>query len=186
MRRPGLLFALAASLAVALILAAPASTRAQQPAPELTLALLTTGVEDPRAGEEVGAAAYLMDPSGNPIANRPIVFSVGNEFLNVTDQTEIARAMTDESGLAAIFFTPRVEGERTVTAAFAGDEVFTEAVATEAFQIGPGPQLHREVTPFRVPGANVWMVTAILATVWSVYIVAMLFGVHIALSGDSS
>ncbi len=185
MRTLTLLRMLAPLVVAAAALSSPLAASADLPMSEIVLTIQLGAREEPLQGEEVGLAAYLIDPSGNPIAGEEVTFTVDDVFLNVAGQVEVGRVKTDETGLAAVVFEPRRAGENLVTASFPGNDVFEGARSTEKLTVASGPQLYRETTPFRIPGANVWMVTTIVGVVWGIYVVAMGFAVRIALSGDS-
>ncbi|MHC4066609.1 MAG: Ig-like domain-containing protein [Planctomycetota bacterium] len=141
---------------------------AQQPEPDLHLGF----VESVTAGEPVIISAYLVDPAGNPIRGVPINLSRNATFLNISGGVSLGTRLTDVTGLATVTYSPATEGEIAVTATFSGTEVFAPATASRTLEVMPGPGLYREVSPFRVPGTNVWMVVGILTAIWSVYLVA--------------
>ncbi len=165
------LFLIAGLLAVtaALWLIGPSTASAQQPEPHITIGFQ----EEATAGEKIAVAAYLQDPVGNPIYDAEVSFTLDVEFLNVADNLELGTAVTNEEGLALIEYEPRIEGANNITATFAGDDVFTPAAAVGQLDVASGGQLYREFRPYRIPGANVWMTTAVIATVWVVFIVSL-------------
>lgn len=170
-----------AAVALAGFFALPVSqaARAQQPVPDVVLWL----AEEADAGEEITVSAYLLDPAGNPIAGEVITFTAEVSFLNRTGHARIGRLVTSENGLATMGYEPRVEGEQRVTASFEGNQVFTPARASRTLTVLPSGQLYTEATPFRLPGANMWMVVAILLVVWSIYVFVMLLVWRTALRG---
>lgn len=139
---------------------------AQQPVP-----LVHIGLEESALpGEIIAASAYLVDPLGNPVYDAEIHFTYAVEFLNTEDSVEIGTAITDDTGLALLTWEPRSEGEINITASFEGNDVFAPANSVRSLEVLPGEQLYRELPPYRVPGANVWLTTGLIATVWIIFI----------------
>lgn len=197
MRRILLTALMTTLLAFALLVLAPGSLVADdgeipKPVPDLLFTFRIpraapdeTEMARVTAGDRMTLSAFLIDPAGNPVYGQEIVFIATDKFMNVSGQLELGRARTDGSGLAELPIIPRREGETLVTASFAGNDVFAAVEASESLEVAGGEQLYEEHVPFRIPGANVWMVTAILGSLWGIYFIAMGYGVHIARSGDS-
>ena len=167
MRRT-LLTVVAVAVGLLLPIAGGRPVSAEQPVPDLYLEFEESVV----AGDPVVISAYLVDPAGNPISGVPIDLSREATFLNVSSAVPLALPLTDVTGLATIVYAPASEGEITVTARFAGTEVFAPVTSSNSLIVQPGPELYREEPPFRVPATNVWMVVGIVAAVWSLYLVA--------------
>jgi hypothetical protein len=142
---------------------------AQQPAPVVHIGL----EESALPGEIIAVSAYLVDPIGNPIYDAEIHFTYAVEFLNTEDSVEIGTAVTDDTGLALLTWEPRSEGEINITASFEGNDVFTPASSIGTLEVLPGTQLYRELPPYRIPGANVWLTTGLITTVWIIFIGAL-------------
>ena len=114
-----------------------------------------------------------MPLKDSPIYDAEVIFTLEVEFLNVTDNVDLGTAVTDDNGLALIEYEPRIEGANNITATFAGNDVFTSAASVGQLEVESGGQLYREYRPYRIPGANVWMTTAVLTTVWIVFIASL-------------
>ncbi len=142
---------------------------AQQPEPLITIGFQ----EEATAGETIALAAYLQDPLGNPIYDAEVSFELDVEFLNVSDRLDLGTAITDDQGLALVEFEPRVEGMNNITASFAGNEVFAPVSSAAELEVVSGGQIYREFRPYRIPGANVWMTTAVITIVWIVFIMSL-------------
>ncbi len=159
----------AALLVLVFWLSAASPVLADLPEPDLFV-----GFESQAAvGETIAIAAYLSDPADNPIAGAEIVFFAEISFMNASDDVEIGLAITDQTGLALLSYVLRMEGERSVKARFAGNQVFAPAEDSRTIVVASGPQLHRELSPIRVPGANVQMAAAILSAVWVAFLFAL-------------
>lgn len=159
----------------------PLTASADQPEPQVVLGFQPQA----QAGEAIAVAAYLVDPVGNPIMGEEITFTIASTFLNVDGPMEIGSATTDANGLALLPYAPRIGGERVVTARFAGNEVFAPARASEALLVTQGPNLYEEFSPLRIPGANIWMASAVLAVVWGVFLYICVLIWRIAFLGAS-
>jgi hypothetical protein len=161
---------LALSFAVIVLLAMTSTwfstASAQQPVPIISLGFEESVVP----GQTIAVSAYLVDPLGSPIYNAPISFGYDIEFLNVSDSVDIGTAVTDETGLALLTWEPRSEGSINITATFEGNEVFAPATGASPLEVLPGGQLYRELPPYRIPGANVWLTTGLITTVWVIFI----------------
>lgn len=147
----------------------PAQVAAQQPVPDLTLGFQPESA----VGDEVALGAYLLDPAGNPIRGERVTFSTDVEFMNTLGTVVIGRATTDENGLALLVHEPKTQGERTITARFAGNEVFAPAETSQPISIAPGPPTYHAEALFRIPGANVGTVVAVLGVVWGLYLLVV-------------
>lgn len=172
------------SLTYALVLATSvwlisSSLSADQPPSDLVLDF----VSEAEAGEEIAVAAHLVDPAGNPISGERISFTAELSFLNNTGEADIGSAVTDSTGLAMMLYAPRTEGELAISAAFEGNAVYAPSRSSQVLRVLPGPELYQEATPLRIPGANIWMVSTILAIVWGLYCFVMLLVLRITRIG---
>ena len=145
----------------------PAS--AALPEPELGVAV----VREVQSGLKVEIVATLLDPARNPIEGQEITFEMDVAFLNNFDNVVIGTAETGGDGRAYIEFTPRAQGDHALTASFAGTSVFAQATASVDFSVLQGAQLYQELSPVRVPGANVWMAAAVLVVVWTIFLITL-------------
>ena len=153
-------------LAAASLVLQSGVARADLPVPNVVF-----DIQDEAAvGDEIAVAAYLTDPLGRPISGAEIVFHSETTFLNTTGEMKIGSARTNSYGLALLPHLARIEGEAEIKAAFDGNDVFAPAVASDTIEILAGEQLYTEVTPFRIPGANVGMVAMIISVVWIIFL----------------
>ena len=146
--------------------------------------LNVTAVESVKAGSTIEVTATLIGPGGHPVEGQLIEFSLSVEFLSYFDDILLCAAETDDVGTARIEFTPKSEGDQTLIArvsAGAGEVVISE----RQLLVTSGGQLYRELSPVRVPGANVWMATGVLLAVWSVFILIALSIWQIARMGEN-
>jgi hypothetical protein len=168
-RRKRLLAGLLVACVLGALMGMPSTAGAQQPVPIINMGFEPFAV----AGEEIAVSAYLNDPVGNPIYDVEIRFTYEAEFMNVSGSVEIGTAVTDENGLALVLFEPRTEGENNLTAAFGGNDVFVPVSTKDTLSVLPGEQIYRELPPYRIPGANVWLTTGLIATVWLIFVLSL-------------
>lgn len=164
---------LVSALAIAVVLVGfmgwSSIASAQQPVPNVNLGFEPSALP----GETIAVSAYLTDPLGNPIYDAEIEFHYDVEFMNVSDSVEIGTATTDDTGLALLTWQPRSDGENHIVASFAGNDVFTEASDAKVLKVLPGEQLYRELPPYRIPGANIWLTSGLITTVWLIFIFSL-------------
>lgn len=153
---------------LALAALAPVVALAAQPEPDLALGFPAKA----KVGERIVLSAYLMDPAGNPISDQKVAFSTEAEFMNTLGTVEIGSAKTDEKGLAYLLYTPKSEGDQTITVKFAGNSVFASASATKPLTVTPGTASYEEERPFRIPGADIRLVVFALSLAWGLYLIA--------------
>ena len=139
---------------------------AQQPQPEIILGFAT----EPVVGEESAIVAYLLDPAGNPIQGELVTFSVDAEFMNTIGRLDIGRMYTDENGLALLVHTPKLSGEKSVKASFAGNEIFAPAQSIRSIEVAAGDETYEQEAIFRIPGVNIGIVVVVLIAIWSTYL----------------
>ena len=138
---------------------------AQQPEPRVDLGFQREVALD----EELVLWAYLLDPAGNPIRRAEIIFTVDVSFMNTLNRMELSRETTDDEGLAQIMYRPKLDGDLTITARFVGNEIFAPAESSEQLSVSPGGDTYVEEAPFRVPGADIRIMTTVIIILWGMY-----------------
>ena len=146
-----------------------AHVAAQEPVPEL--ALFTE--PEATAGEDISVEALLLDPQGRPLIGETVAFFLDVGFLNVYDQVERGRAITDEDGRALVVYNLKQEGDLVVTALFDGNGASVPAEVSLPLLGAPGPATHQEQPPFRIPGANIAFVVTVLTATWALFLLVM-------------
>lgn len=130
-------------------------------------------VESVEAGSRMEILATLAEQDGTPIAEEVIDFTLSVDFMSNSGEIHIGSATTDESGVARIEYTPKAEGDHYLTAN-TSESSDVSAFSEMEMTVTSGPQLYRELSPIRVPGANVWMTSAVLIAIWSVFVLIAL------------
>lgn len=149
------------------------------------LALDVAAVDSAQAGTTIEVVATLLGPDGKPVEGQDIEFTLSVEFLSNFDDISLGIARTDDTGTARIEFIPKSEGDHVLTAgtlAGADEDAFSQRQLT----VTSGGQLYRELSPVRVPGANVWMATGVLLAVWGVFLLIALRIWQIARMGEDA
>ena len=123
---------------------------------------------------------------GTPIRGTTVIFYLHASFGGVEGELEIGRAATDEHGVAALAYRPHLAGHHELRMEYVtpgGGEV--EVVST-VIDVSGGEQLYRSAAGIDVPGVDVGLLMAVLATVWSVLFWVALRLVAIARAGGES
>lgn len=135
--------------------------------------LLVLADRESAVGRVMSIEARLLDAGGSPVPDQVVTFFLDAEFLNTSGLVEIGRARTDKTGRAVLSYTLRQSGERTITARFDGNGLLGSAGASQALSVAQGPQTYVEKPPFRIPGANIVMVTAVIVATWGLLLVVI-------------
>lgn len=179
-------FLIAIALAVTATLLAASWALAQEPEQQSELGPepdLILGFEvDGAVGERIALSAYLVDPAGNPIRGQAVTFSIDVDFMNVITTLELGQRVTDETGLALLLHDPRSAGDQTIRARFDGNDVFAAVSTFDVLTVAEGEGVFEQIEPFRIPGANVSLVVAVLVILWSTYLAVI--GLFFLISHD--
>jgi hypothetical protein len=146
--------------------------------------LNVSAVDSAQAGSKIEVLATLYGPDGKPVEGQDIEFTLSVEFLSNFDDISLGIATTDRTGTARMEFTPKSEGDHTLTASTLAD-ADEDAFSERQLMVTSGGQLYRELSPVRVPGANVWMATGVLLAVWGVFLLIALRIWQIARMGQN-
>ncbi len=118
---------------------------------------------------EVQATLHSAD-GGSAVADVLVVFSIDASFGGVSGEVELGRGMTDENGVATLTYEPRSASEHEIRVQYLlPGEDEPEVATTTIFVDGDGAtQLHRSTAGVNIPGLNVWLLIALVATVWAI------------------
>ena len=145
------------------------ATLAAGPEPQVLLALTEDGV----VGERAELVALVVGAEGEPVEGLKVTFMADAGFLNVFGAVTLADAVTDGSGVARAFYIPRTEGEIAISAWAEQVEDGSVIETSGVLPVKPGSPVFIPERPFRVPGANAWLVVTVLIVVWSLYLWTM-------------
>ncbi|MBI4134044.1 MAG: hypothetical protein HY475_01320 [Candidatus Terrybacteria bacterium] len=126
---------------------------------------------------------YATD-GGQPIAGAIMTFYAIGSFAGVHGEMVLGQAVTDEHGVASLGYQPRSAGEHqlrieylTPGASVPEEVVWTHTVADST------QQLYRSTAGVQIPGLNVWLLMALVGTVWAIMVSVAFRVVVIALVG---
>ena len=110
----------------------------------------------------------LKSPTdGKPVANTPLIFHTDATFANVTDEVELGQASTNAEGVAVLTFEPHVAGNHEVRVDF--EDVGRKVnLAKVMVSVTGSSQLVRSTAGIKIPGLNVWLLIALIASIWSI------------------
>lgn len=119
-----------------------------------------------------------------PVAGATVTLYREASFAGVAGEIEVGRSVTDENGVAVLSYEPRAAGEHQMRVEYLPpDAVEPEEVAWSQSVAGATGQLHQSTSGIQVPGINVWILMAVLATVWTILLSVALRVVAIAHDG---
>ena len=124
------------------------------------------------AGHSVNVEAVLHStPGGESVAGATITFYMDNSFGGVDGEVMLGQAITDENGIAALNYQPRASGEHQLR--------------VEYLTPGASGQLYRSTSGVEIPGLDVWLLIAVVATVWAILLSVAARVITIAYAGDN-
>jgi hypothetical protein len=173
--------ALTALLFVALgAVALPAGVVAQASQVQVSI----SAPEQSRVGDQVQIQVTLQSADHNaPVTDAEVTLHKKAAFAGVTGDTEVARATTNEDGVAFLSYEPRTAGEVELTAEYKAPDSAQVDAATVTISVADGPQQYRSTAGIQVPGLNVWLLIAVLSLVWGILFAAALMMRGIAGAG---
>jgi hypothetical protein len=124
---------------------------------------------------------------GQALPGTTVTFYTTESFGGVTGKVEIGRAVTDANGVAAIRHEPRATGDHQISVEYlVGGEGQTGASAVISVAGVGTTQLYHSHSGIHIPGLNVWILMAVLATVWAILLSVALCVIVIAHAGSDS
>ncbi|MFQ6673110.1 MAG: hypothetical protein ACE5KY_07400 [Candidatus Tectimicrobiota bacterium] len=133
---------------------------------------------------EVQAALRSVD-GGLPLVGTQVIFTTDASFGGVEGEIELGRSVTDENGVATLTYEPRSASvhELRIEYILPGDSE-PELASTSISVTDPGSQLHQSTAGIQIPGLNVWLLIALVATVWAILLSVALRVIAIARDGS--
>jgi hypothetical protein len=122
---------------------------------------------------EVGQPAQLQialrsaDGAQHP-ANVPVTVYTEVSFGGVTGEVELGTALTDANGVAILDFEPRLAGEYELRIEYLHSGDAEPEVATAVVTVAGTSQLYQSTSGIQIPGLNVWLIIALVGSVWSI------------------
>ena len=139
------------------------------------------------AGHSVNVEAVLHSaPGGESVAGATITFYKDGSFGGVDGEVMLGQAVTDDNGVAVLNYQPRAAGEHQMRVEYLtpGESEPEEATWSHSVDGATG-QLYRSSSGVQIPGLNVWLLIAVVATVWAILLSVAARVIAIAYAGDN-
>jgi len=155
---------------------------------EATHATLTVvAPERLTAGNSVDIQAVLHSTHGDEsVAGATVTFYMDGAFGGVDGEVMLGQAVTDENGVAVLNYEPRTAGEHQLRVEYLtpGESEPEEAAWSHSVG-GASGQLYRSTSGVEIPGLDVWLLIAVVATVWAILLSVAVRVIAIAHAGDN-
>ncbi len=87
-------------------------------------------------------------------------------FAGVVGQIELGTLTTDASGMAVFEYEPRQASSHEIRIEFLAPGDTEPTVATTTVSVSGASQLFQSTAGVQIPGLNVWLIIAIVSSVW--------------------
>jgi hypothetical protein len=131
-------------------------------------------------------ATLLVADGGAPVAGTSVTFYMSASFGGVEGVIEVGRGVTDENGVATLDYEPRAAGNHEVRVEYVFPGETELEVASTSISVAGGSQLHRSTAGVDIPGLNVWLIIALVATVWAILLSVAVRVIAIAYAGGDA
>jgi len=137
---------------------------------------------------EVSASLHSMAVAsqGQPLRNTAVTFYATESFGGVTGKVEVGRAVTDATGVATVKYEPRATGDHQISIEYLVEGEGRTGASAVISVAGGTAQLYQSSSGIQIPGLNVWVLMALLATVWAILLSVALRVIVIAHAGSDS
>lgn len=140
--------------------------------------------KDGQVGHEVQIRVTLRSSGdGAPVADAEVTLLRQASFARIVGDVELAKAVTDQNGVAILPYKPTVAGEQNLKLEYTPPDGAERQTAALTISVAEGPQIQRSTAGIRVPGLNVWALIAVLSAVWAILFSTALFMVRIGRIG---
>src|SRR3990170_4720298 len=140
------------------------------------------------AGDSVDIQAVLHSADdGEAVPEATITFYMDGSFGGVDSEVMLGQAITDKDGVAHLSYLPRTAGEHQVHVEYLTPGESEPQVATWSHDVSGAPhQFYRSSAGVQIPGLNVWLLIAVVASVWAILLSVALRVVAIANAGSDA
>jgi len=138
-------------------------------------------------GHSVNIEAVLHSAHGSEsVAGATVTFYMDTSFGGVDGEVMLGQAVTDENGVAVLNYEPRTAGEHQLRVEYLtpGESEPEEAAWSHSVG-GASGQLYRSTSGVEIPGLDVWLLIAVVATVWAILLSVAVRVIAIAHAGDN-
>jgi len=139
-------------------------------------------------GDSVDIQAVLHAAhGGEAVAGATVTFYMDGSFGGIDGEVILGQAITDENGIAALNYQPRSAGEHQLRVEYLTPGASEPEETTWSHTVtGASEQLYRSSAGVAIPGLNVWLLIAVVASVWTILLSVALRVVAIANAGSGA
>lgn len=135
-------------------------------------------------GEEVRLEATLTTADGEPIPDVPVTFLMPMAWgEEIAGEAVLGTALTDHDGVASLTTDVRRSGSVSVIARFEGSAEYRPASEDMELTVEGDRQLYTPEVGLRVPWLGPWLLIAVVAGVWFLFLVVSIRIFAIARAG---
>jgi hypothetical protein len=128
--------------------------------------------------------SLLSADEGLPLAGVPVTFHTDAAFGGVSGEVEVGRTVTDENGVAVLGYVPRHGSDHQIRAEYLVPGSSERESAITTFTVEGATQLHQSTAGVQIPGLNVWLLIALVSSVWAILMSVALRVIAIARAGS--
>ena len=122
---------------------------------------------------------------GLPVANAAVTLYASETFGQVSGDVELGQTVTDQNGVAVVRFHPMAAGDHEIRIQYVTPGAKDPEVTTASLTLpGVASQLYQSSAGVRIPGLNVWLLIAVVATVWAILLSVAVRVIAIAHAGS--
>ncbi len=111
---------------------------------------------------------FHSHPGGAPIAGMTVVLHERVTAFQVTGDAELASAVTDANGVATLTYNLSVPGDHELHVTYTNGDAAPEDASVTVTVPAAAQQLYQSKAGVSIPGFNVWLLMAVVATVWAI------------------
>lgn len=111
---------------------------------------------------------FHSHPGGAPIVGMTVVLHEQVTAFQVTGDAELASAVTDANGVATLTYSLSVAGDHELHVTYTNGDAAPEDASVSVTVPASTQQLYQSTAGVSIPGVNVWLLMAVVATVWGV------------------
>lgn len=142
----------------------------------------TSAPDSVRAGDTVELRVVVKSSEGGDrVPGATVIAYREAAIVGVSGRVELARAVSNDQGIATLVWQARGGTSESVIVAYATQEdLVLESQPLAVVTVGAGPQLVRSRAGVSIPGFGAWMLIALLVAIWGTIQFAMYGPVRIA------
>jgi hypothetical protein len=153
--------------AVALMLAATFVFAGTAAADHVTVDL--SAPEQPVIGQPAHVRGEFHSvPDGTPIVGMTVFLHEEVTEMGVTGDVDLARAVTDANGVATLTYSLNLPGDHELHVRYTNGDAAPEDAPVFVTVPAATEQLYQSTAGVDIPGFNVWLLMAVVATVWAI------------------